>query len=1440
MKFLLSSTVEPDRLHVKPYKPFYSSGEPITITCDKPFEELYIISNKTGVPLVVPGFKNPFYGYPSTSTMVFSFTFPQIYGDEIYYFTTSQYQYSSDSFNGLKISNPQSYFKQGDTITISECTFKELYIVDVTTNYPILINGSYNIHKDATGNDINSETSSYVFTFPNFPSGKYYITSEYYYYSSRVFTYSNPGTLIISPVKTIYQPGETITISGSPFVELYIVDVIKSNPVKNIPNPFYSGSEINEYEFVLPQLQNGDYFITTSYYAYSSKSFQLSTVPTDISTQWSIVYQDNAALMKAGLYNTTVGEYDYIYNLIEPTDLSGNTTNTNNTALPPSATESRISSLDDRIVLEVNETRVSYNTSTGDLGINNGIYYLQVNNGYMRINNSYISFSSDKQIETEVIKQYTMSKANNTLTVVNIDDNADATVHNCKYIVKYNVVAIVPSADPYYYYVDIITSNDYTYEGTFPSGFPDPGWKYHTDANNIMTNINEEAYTLFYGASTAVQCFRLTYETATKVGIGDGSDYPPDILNDTFVLRIQPVPNNPSTTTIKSTENINLQWGGDKSANYDVYSTQYSYTNECTMVVTIPENLSADFSTPIYDVNGDEMNNIVTSKNAKFVQLFIPPTIPLNLITYDDLDDLEGKQYYAPTMIPGGDYLNVYADKLYVKFDSAGSPTMSADRCRQPWRLSHFVRSNYDPMDKEILKIAYNTAAALVYHASNNTSPFDGVPGSLTLNVNIWDLRPIVNPTYSADMVPGLLALIDALVLYNYDLEDPIINYSKNIKKLNGTDTRIDLITKLNAGNMNVYPILDSITSGGQQLGLAGCGFICTFDFLCRENFNVMLKYDKIKEWGVYDTIKIVDPSNKVFKTEEQFQDLIHIYKMLAMRGADFKNWDNWAKELITYVPDGNIDPLSYSQSILERAYLTNLRIRDINVTIEEELFFGDNFQGTQTTYKNVVTNGNTESVPDYYTDCYLYFYDESKKSNAPNVQQKTSYIDTIYNSPLTSEPVYVYTDFPITGIPDRGWGSLTVEIFSYMGIAFVGMNDYVNFCKWHRAYFHLTFIQNGGDMYGWDEDSTTDKINVNINPSPIPNGYDGVPNDQFWIPSYLSTESGNHDADWVNEVLNINKELHSYDIFKYPPERYYGGGSSVDNKTKMWANRFRPYRGNKNETQIRWTTPSYCLGYSPAWVAGGKTKKTDDWDYNEINRPVAEALNPCFTNTSGLYSATDGDNNILQAYILASLQWDINPGVDTGNGLTNFVQPVPPGQGATGPYGYDCDVSDFFYNTDIPGGEVSQDNSFKKGVKYAASTPSFKAKRWDYNPNHLPKTTTTTPNSNITDKIGYGITYNYDTQEWSQPKINGERCTTWKYIAKSIQRSMISKHGNGWGASFGNFASLSGFPSLDLNGARFETLGHDSSASAGTTKLDYIDFRLYQICETITKNNKA
>ena len=62
----------------------------------------------------------------------------------------------------------------------------------------------------------------------------------------------------------------------------------------------------------------------------------------------------------------------------------------------------------------------------------------------------------------------------------------------------------------------------------------------------------------------------------------------------------------------------------------------------------------------------------------------------------------------------------------------------------------------------------------------------------------------------------------------------------------------------------------------------------------------------------------------------------------------------------------------------------------------------------------------------------------------------------------------------------------------------------------------------------------------------------------------------------------------------------------------------------------------------------------------------------------------------------------------------------------------------------------------------------------------------------------------------------------------------MISQHGNGWGANFGNFPN-NGAPPVTLN-PRYMSLGHDSSF--GPIKLDYIDARLYEVCQKATETN--
>jgi hypothetical protein len=734
------------------------------------------------------------------------------------------------------------------------------------------------------------------------------------------------------------------------------------------------------------------------------------------------------------------------------------------------------------------------------------------------------------------------------------------------------------------------------------------------------------------------------------------------------------------------------------------------------------------------NLNNKSTNSIVIGSQCVWVDPFTPPTIDLSNVTYDTIGSMITGNNYIPTLIPGGDYTIITnnMDISGIILSDGGTYEMDADRCRHAWRLSNYVRSTSDH-DPIILKIAYNAAAALVYSSKNNSTL---TPTGLSLSVNINNLTAD-NNGYSGDMVPPLIALIDALQLINYPLDNEITEYAFNIKKQLTNGKSISDILPEDIQKSNVYPILDSVIAGGQQLGLSGCGFVCTHDFFGREHFNILRYFD------CFPTTPSTGIISPLF-TDNEFDTLIKLFKMAAFKGNGYHNYADWPSST-----------QNYAESLLNHAYLTNIRIRNVNISFKDELSFGPNYQ-----------NGFTIST-DAYPDC---------STNRPT-----------YSS--TYKPTY----FTMLGLPDSGWGSLTIEIISYWGVIFAAMNDYKRFCQWHRTYYYLLFVQNGGDMFSW-ADNEDDKIN------PILSNTSNLPDDAYWKPEYLVTDNNN--TTWCKTLLD--NKLRAFTINKWPPENVpstvpntsYNLPKNNNSNTAIWANRLNPYRGNP--TRTRWSTPSYCMGYSPAWVAGGKTD-VSGIDDNEISRPIAEALNPYFITEFGLYSATDGDSNALQAYLLAMIQWPTVP--DLGNISPVDIEPPKASTNYTGTpiFGYDCDVSEW------------------TGVQQATT-------EFDTNP-------VTNPINNRTvkcmDKIGYGVAdvsgnnFIVDT--------SGVRCTTWKYMANAIQQTMISKNGHGnYPSTFGNFLETN-----DL-ALRTVTLGHDTGASSKGKKLDYIDLRLYQLLSNI------
>ena len=279
-------------------------------------------------------------------------------------------------------------------------------------------------------------------------------------------------------------------------------------------------------------------------------------------------------------------------------------------------------------------------------------------------------------------------------------------------------------------------------------------------------------------------------------------------------------------------------------------------------------------------------------------------------------------------------------------------------------------------------------------------------------------------------------------------------------------------------------------------------------------------------------------------------------------------------------------------------------------------------------------------------------------------------------------------------------------------------------------------------NMFNWNNgepDPIYPTGNASTGGTPTPPLGSGEEPGQFpyWLPTYLQAEpAGNEPGQiWYGQGDPLNK---NYTIY---PESSGGDGPAwpVDkepgsNDTLFWANRWDPYRGQglsyepnpqSATRRIQWSTPAYTMGYSPVWVAAGKTDincncypyepSTDpgianydpataltNQDTNSnLARPVAECLNPYFSGEGGLYSASDGDQNIYLAYKLASLRWttsvmpaNLEPGND------NYLNSEPSG-------GFDCDIADFHGVSTAYAAMGSIPNTSNSAYNYSGPTQS-------------------------------------------------------------------------------------------------------------------------------------
>ncbi len=982
--------------------------------------------------------------------------------------------------------------------------------------------------------------------------------------------------------------------------------------------------------------------------------------------------------------------------------------------------------------LSVSGTSLLLNSVSGDIGFNNNTYKVNVADNYQisyQNSDSYLTLSggTSSNISLTITTSYTITDFVDDFYVyiyISTDGNQSLVKAKIDTIETYNTTDLAIYITGSWINVDNKTGDVYIqsvdsekYEATKNgpaifyqgTGYNNNGVSYET--NKQSGYLPNTTTVVLQHLDTAVQNMLLT-NTTHNIVIGS--------VSDTF--------------------DVNK----NKSTNWYSSGTTPIVLNFLLPLdqVNKPLKLFAKPNGSDSTGNFEMSNSFVASTNAPFQLTYKPPTLDFLADPQAFLDEVFTE--YMPTLLGGGDYTVVAKDTSYIPYwASRANALMDSDMCRMPWRLANYVRAEKTRTSTDkIIKIAKQVATALYTAASPTTN--------LPLGVDVYTLTFVGNGI-SGDMMPPFLALVDALYIRGYfNASDPIVVFANSLKRLNVSEDLATMIS--NVTHMYTAPLYDSYNTGGQQHGLAGVSMVCMVDFLRRT--DVMPLYDTI---GGDSTNTY--PANVLSDTE--YANCIQVYKMAWMRGNGFSLYSAW----------GAGASIDYGTAIISNAYLTNMRIRGINISKANELCFGPDSQNTKTiTGDSYYANGG-------------------------------------YNDPGNG---YVPTYFPIYGIPDSGWQSITVEILSYVGVTLVGIDDYVNFCRWHRLVYFLLFQQNGGDMFNWSTD-VDDKI-VKFDSVPSVKSKNGEITN-FWIPEFLEDDTDNDllgykqgGPNWVNDLLGAGK-IHYFSIYNWPPNPSPNGPPLNSDKTGIWANRWNPYRGDNESNKVQWSRPSYCMGYSPGFVVGGKTLNTWSSD-NDVNRPVAEALNPHFIATGGLYSATDGDNNLFIAYKLASLKWttaapssaaSINPGVK-----------------------YDCDLADF---QSVVVQETTDTTGYGAGVYQAVC---------DLESKHGYQDAVTY----LTDVIGYGMTPGGGDKtvlaNWVQKKGDSEsssvRTTTWEYIANAMQRTMISNRGNGFDGEFGNFAPNANAPKSGTTGARIVTLGHDTSASANPIKMDYQDTRLYEV----------
>lgn len=518
---------------------------------------------------------------------------------------------------------------------------------------------------------------------------------------------------------------------------------------------------------------------------------------------------------------------------------------------------------------------------------------------------------------------------------------------------------------------------------------------------------------------------------------------------------------------------------------------------------------------------------------------------------------------YIPCKIPA----DIYYQQSGVLVTSSNA--FGSDNVRWGYRLAKFLFkydatsvSNYD----EIVTIAVSSISYLFKYYKTNTSLAYNLSNQ---NINVYQISS--SGVNDASAVLPMLCAIDALInkgnsVPDYTVAvDPRTYYqprspatSTNVYAPNDTVSYPGLSARATSAGyisyIDLYGLRNLLTAsdptadnndyackaypffnldaGAQQLGLGFVSFLLTNEG--QEQYDAFSSYSGYTSTGSkYTGIQVYQNESPDTSLYSIAEDIVATYWILGYLGLGFGKTNPSAGTPTAYLAQYLIDNVNYSGTVPTTNYTVGVQIS--NTT-----------NGLLDAYP---TLDSSEKLFDIWSCCDTSWQFESGVLGASNKCD------------------------------------VDMEMFSYQILAAALTKDYEKFCKFHRYFHYMLYVQN-------------------------------------WT------------SDGVSKMGDANTQTYDYTTNRPPG---FGSTSTYSNRNKSFST-----------TKYPWLYSSYCAGYQPYANFYGKVDVTysGNTDGTTLGQPIYIMSNPYYkgnssNNYNDIASASDADFNICFAYKIAYNLWE-------------------------------------------------------------------------------------------------------------------------------------------------------------------------------------------------------